>query len=420
MAQLDTYPKFLKRNKEIWGDHVAIRRKRFGIWQTYTWNDFYQQAKYCGLGLVELGLVPGDKVAIIGDDGPENVWAECAVQAVGGIVAALWSDSIPQEVAYVINHADVKFVSAEDQEQGDKLLGILPEIKHVEKVIYWDPKGMRKYDEEMLLSFEELKNLGKKYEAAHSGLFEERIQGKKGDDTAIICYTSGTTSLPKGAMITSNAIIHSARTMQEFVELKKGDDVFSTFAPASIFHHWFLGFLYLEGVIINMPEEPETIMQDYREISPRFMLLAPRQWQSLVSNTQIRVNDGGFLKRLAYHKFLKVGYKVVDCACAGKTPSAPLKLLYRLGDLLCFRPLRDKLGLVKTDYPATGSAFFEPGFFPVLPGHRAQSHSMLRQHRGRLCQQPSPVRHQRGQRWMRRGGRENHPHRGQGNPGGRS
>jgi long-chain acyl-CoA synthetase len=164
-------------------------------------------------------------------------------------------------------------------------------------------------------------------------------------------------------MITNKAIINSAKTMHEFVDLELGDDVFSTFAAASIFHHWFLGFLYLKGVIINMPEEPETIMQDYREIAPKFMLLAPRQWQSLVSNTQIRVNDGGFFKRSVYGLFLKIGYRIVEYHAADRMPPGLWKLFYKLGNLLVYGPLRDKLGLVNTKYPATGSAFLSPDFF---------------------------------------------------------
>lgn len=365
MTELDTYPKYLIRNKEIWGDEAAIRRKRFGIWQTYTWKDLYRESKYLGLGLLKIGMEPGDKIGIIGDDEPENVFAECAVQGVGGIVVPLWSDSTGQELAYVINHAEIRYVLAEDQEQVDKFLDLKSEIPKVEKVVYWDSKGMRKYDDPLLTSFVTLKEFGRKYEHEESdeNIFERFVSEQNGDDIAVLCYTSGTTSTPKGAMIKAKAIIFSAKVMQEFVVLEKGDDVFSTFPSASIFHHWFLGFLYLQGVVINMPEEPETIMQDYREISPKFMLLGPRQWQSLVTNTQIRVNDGGFLKRSMYGWFLKVGYRISSFTTAGKAPPLHWKFLHLIGDLFCYRPVRDKLGLVNTKYPATGSAFLSPEFF---------------------------------------------------------
>jgi len=364
MAELDTYPKYLMRNNQNWEDKVAIRRKRSGVWQNYTWNDFYLQSKLLGLGLVGIGLEPEDKVALIGDDKPEGLWAECAAQAVSAIVVALWSNSTGSEVAYILNHSDARFVFAEDQEQVDKILGIKDQIPKVQKVIYWNPRGLRKYDDPILISFEQLKKIGMEYEAANPGRFEKLVSKGKGNANAVICYTSGTTgNLPKGAMITHNAIINSAKTMHEFIDLNLGEDVFSTFAAASIFHHWFLGFIFFQGAIINMPEAPETTIQDYREIAPKFVLLSPRQWQNLVSSTQVKVNDGGFFKRSTYNLFLDIGYRVVEFSNSGKAIPFHWKLLYKLGDIFVYRPIRDKLGLIKAKYPATGSAFLSPDFF---------------------------------------------------------
>jgi long-chain acyl-CoA synthetase len=363
LSELDTYPKFLLRNNKLWGDKVALRRKDFGIWQNYTWKDCYQQVKHLCLGLVDLGLKPGDKVSLIGDDEPEGFWAEAAIQVAGGVLVAMWSDSIPSEIAYIINHSDSRFVIAEDQEQIDKILEIKNDIPKVQKVIYWDRKGMRKYEDPILMSFDDLKKIGSKHANTHPEFFEELVSKGKGSDVAQMSYTSGTTSLPKGAVITHNAIINSARRMQECTPLNQGEDVITTLASASVFHQWFSGYSYICGVIINFPEEPETLMQDYREISPRFMLITPRQWQSLSSMTQIRINDAGFLKKFFYNLFLPVGYKVVDLRSSRRRISPIWKFLYKLGDILVFAPLRDKLGLVKTKYPVTGSAFLSPDFF---------------------------------------------------------
>jgi long-chain acyl-CoA synthetase len=360
---LDTYPKYLLRNRKLWGEKVALRRKVFGIWQNYTWEDCYQQVKHLCLGLVKLGLKWGDKATIIGDDEPEGFWAEAAIQAAGGVLVAMWSDSIPSEIAYIIKHSDSRFIIAEDQEQVDKILEIKDEIPDVQKVVFWDPKGMRKYDNPILLSYEDLKKMGNEYEAGQPRLFEKMVALGKGSDPAQMSYTSGTTSLPKGAVITHSAIIASAKRMQEVAPLNQGEDVITTLASASVFHQWFSGYSYIGGVIINFPEEPETLMQDYREISPRFMLITPRQWESLSSMTQIRIADAGFLKKFFYNLFLPIGYKVVDLRCAKKNISPTLKLFYKLGDMMVFGPLRDKLGLTKTRYPVTGSAFLSPDFF---------------------------------------------------------
>jgi len=363
LSEPDTYPKLLMRNFKSFGDEVALRRKNMGIWQNCTWRDCHEQVKLLCLGLVDLGLRPGDKVSLIGDDEPEGFWAEAAIQAAGGVVVAMWSDSIASEVAYIIQHSDSKFVIAEDQEQVDKLLEIKDSIPQVRKVIYWDRKGMRKYDDPVLFSYDDLKKLGSDYADENPGAFEELVARGKGTDIAQMSYTSGTTSLPKGAAITHNAIIASARRMQEAAPLDRGEDVITTLASASVFHSWFAGYSYMCGVIINFPEEPETLMQDYREISPRFLLITPRQWESLSSMTQTRINDAGFLKKSVYHLFLPVGYRVADLRSSGKKVPLGWKLLYMAGDLLVFAPLRDKLGLTKTKYPVTGSAFLSPDFF---------------------------------------------------------
>lgn len=363
MSEEDTYPKFLIRNSKIWGDKVAVRRKNMGIWLNYTWKDCYEKVKHLCLGLVDLGLKPGDKVSLIGDDEPESFWAEAAIQAAGGVVVAMWSDSIPSEAAYIIKHSNSKFVIAEDQEQVDKILEIKNDIPEIQKLIYWDPKGMRKYDDPILLSYDDLMKTGSKYVNTHPELFDELVAMVNGKDVAQISYTSGTTSLPKGALLTHNALIESARRMQECAPLDQGEDVITTLAAASVFHSWFAGYNYIRGVVINFPEEPETLMQDYREISPRFVLITPRQWESLSSMTQVRVNDADFLKKFVYNLFLPVGYKVVDLRSSKKKISPIWNLLYKLGDVLVFAPLRDKLGFAKTKYPVTGSAFLSPDFF---------------------------------------------------------
>ncbi len=363
LADLDTYPKYLLRNRKLWPAEVALRRKDLGIWQSYTWEDCYQQVKRLCLGLVKLGLKRGDKLSLIGDDEPEGFWAEAAIQSAGGVLVAMWSDSIPSEIAYIVRHSDSRFVIAEDQEQVDKILEIKDQIPNVEKVLFWDHKGMRKYDDPILLGYEDLKKIGSELDAEQPELFEKLVALGKGADPAQMSYTSGTTSLPKGALITHNAIIASAKRMQEVAPLCQGEDVITTLASASVFHQWFSGYGYIRGVIINFPEEPETLMQDYREISPRFMLITPRQWESLSSMTQIRVNDAGFLKKFFYNLFLPIGYKVADLRSARKNVSPMLRLLHGLGDIMVFRPLRDKLGLRKTRYPVTGSAFLSPDFF---------------------------------------------------------
>ena len=363
MPEPDTYPKLLLRNRAEWGGEVALRRKDRGIWKRHTWDECFEQVRAVCLGLVSLGLARGDRVALIGDDEPEGYWAECAIQCAGAAVVALWSDSIPSEIAYVLQHSDARFVVAEDQEQVDKLLEIREQVPAVEKIVYWDRKGMRRYDAPVLLDFAALKQRGEDYARDRPGAFEALVAATRGADVAQISYTSGTTSLPKGAVLTHDAVLASARRMQETCPLQPGEDVITTLATASVFHAWFAGYNYLSRVVINFPEEPETLMHDIREISPRFLLITPRQWESLSSMTQTRIADAGFLKRTVFNLFLPVGYRMADSAAQGRRAPLGWRLLYGLADLVVFAPLRDKLGVTKTRYPFTGSAFLSPEFF---------------------------------------------------------
>jgi len=176
MENLDTLPKLVSNNYQKWGDGVAMAMKNLGIWQRYTWKDYYEKVKYFSLGLISLGLEPGDRVCIIGDNEPEWFWSEFAVQAAGGIATGIFVDSTPSEVKYITAHCGAKFAIANDQEQTDKFLEIKDELPELKKVIYWNPKGLRNYDDPIIIGFAEVMELGREYEETHPGLFEQNVR----------------------------------------------------------------------------------------------------------------------------------------------------------------------------------------------------------------------------------------------------
>jgi len=357
-ADEDTLSKLLKRNYERWGDKVvAIRDKNFGIWQEYTWKHQYEQAKYFGLGLISLGLKPGDKVAIIGDNEPELYWANLAIQAVHGVSVALFPGAMPAEVEFTLNHSDSKFVVARDQEQVDKLLGIWDKLPKAEKVIWWYWKGVSGYTQPFLLGWDKVIEMGRKYEGDHAGMFEELILQTKADDIANIYYTSGTTGQPKGAMWTHRALIGSTQAMLARFPLSDKDDVLC-FLPAAFIGESFFSLIphLITGAKLNCPERPETVPHDMREIAPSLILGEPKQWEDFARLMQASIAESGIWERLAHKIFMPVGLKVGELRMVGKKPDPFLQFVHWIANLILLRPIRDYLGLAKTRFPITTGA----------------------------------------------------------------
>ena len=258
LAKYDTFPKLLGRNAELFGDRkVAMREKEFGIWQAFTWKEYHEHVKYFSLGLTSLGLAPGDKVAIIGDNRPEWVWAELAAQAAGAVPLGLYQDSTLKEVSYVIDHSDSTFVVAEDQEQVDKILDMKGQLPKVRTIVYTDPRGMRGYKDPSLMDFKEVEECGHKLEQREPDRYGKTVAAGKWEDLALICYTSGTTGFPKGAMLSFRNLLTMAANLME-VDPKFETDEFVSFLPLAWIGEQMmcLSSALLTGLTVSFPEKP--------------------------------------------------------------------------------------------------------------------------------------------------------------------
>ena len=364
MSSLDTFPKLLLQNAERFGERAALREKEFGIWRETSWRRYGERVRDFSLGLVSLGLEPGGKVAIIGDNRPEWVIAELAAQSAGGASVGIYQDSNLTEVGYVIDHCDARFVIAEDQEQVDKILGMTDQLPKVAKVIYADPRGLRRYKHEKLLSFEEVEQRGRELHGSDPGLFSRNVAQGQGSDLALICYTSGTTGSPKGAMLTFANLLSMALSLHQ-VDPRRQNDEFVSFLPLAWIGEQMMSVAtaLAIGFTINFPEEPETALHDIREIGPNVMFAPPRIWEGLNSTVQVKIMDTTPLKRFIYERLMPVGYKVADLRLEKGGVPALWRVVYFFADWLLFRPLKDRLGLSNLRSGTTGGAALGPDVF---------------------------------------------------------
>jgi long-chain acyl-CoA synthetase len=358
---LDTLPKvFLARAKEM-GAKTAMRKKRFGIWQEYLWNEYFQHVHDLALGFMSLGLKRGEKVCIIGENDPEFYWAELAVWSVGGITTAIFTDAGSTELTYVLDNSDSVFLIAHDQEQVDKALAIREQAPNIRKVIYWDDKGMWNYSDEWLLRYEDVEVLGREYAKQNAGAFEESIGQGSGEDIALFSYTSGTTSLPKGAMIRHRNLLYNIRN-NSLLQPSFATDNYLSFSPLAWIAEQSLGLTnhLLFGVQVNFPENSSTVQTDLREIAPSALLFPSRVWEGIASTTMVRIKDSTWINRALFGLFLPIAYKVIDIEDTGKPVPLHWRFLRWLGEYAVFQPLRDKLGMTRLRTAYTSGSALSP------------------------------------------------------------
>ena len=361
----DTWPKVLKYNYEKYGDsRKAMRHKRFGIWQSYTWKDYYLEVKSLALGLVSLGFEPGDKLLIIGDNAPEWYYAELAAQAIHGASVGLYADSIPPEVKHIASNSEARFAIVENQEQVDKMLQIKDELPMLKKIIHWSYKGLAHYKDPLLMGYRQVLQRGEKYGEEHPGLFEQLVETGKADDVCAIVYTSGTTGTPKGA-------IHTYRTMRAgadyYLRLDpwyENDNLVPYLPPAWMTEQCLnIGCHLLAANILNFAEAPETQQRDTRETGPSIVFYGARLWESQAAVVQARIIDTDGIKRLAVRLFMPVGYKMADLRLQKKKPGLFHKILYSLADIALFGSIRSSLGLSNARICCSTGGILSPNAF---------------------------------------------------------
>lgn len=366
-AEGDTFPKLLVRNAEALAGRAAIREKDLGIWQSWTWDQVVDEVRRLALGLQQLGLQQGDKIAIVGDNRPRLYWTFVAAQSIGAVPVPVYQDSVAEEMAYVLEHAEVSFAVVEDQEQVDKLLQICETVKCIRHIIFDDPKGLKEYSGGHLHSFTEVQDRGAEAMSADAGLADKWLAGineTKGADISVILYTSGTTGRPKGVVLTHDNVLITARDSGEFEKLTADEEVLAYLPMAWVGDHIFsYGQSYTNGFCVSCPESPETMLSDLREIGPTYFFAPPRIFENILTTVMIRMEDASALKRKVFHYFLKVARKVGEPILNGEPVGLKDRVLYGLGSILIYGPLKNTLGLSRVRIGYTAGEAIGPEIF---------------------------------------------------------
>ncbi|HHY72549.1 MAG TPA: long-chain fatty acid--CoA ligase [Bacillus bacterium] len=359
-----TFPQALYERARNEGAKVALREKDFGIWNEYTYQEYFEEVREFALGLFELGFKRGEKLAIIGDNRPEWVISELASQSLGGVTVGIYQESLPNEISYIIDNSDASIVVVEDQEQVDKILEIKQQIPKVRWIIYYDNRGMRNYDDPNLLFFKDVQVIGQKVNEVDRTLFEEELRKGRYEDVAILSYTSGTTGHPKGTMLTYQNLFDMAMNLSS-IDPSEKDDQYLSFLPLAWIGEQMMSIalgLY-NGITINFPEEPSTVLQNIREIGPHVMFSPPRIYEDMLSKFLVKIQDAGWLKRKLYEWCKPIGEKVADAHFNNETVKTGTKIMYKLADYLMFSAIRDHIGLLRIKRAYTGGAPLGPDVF---------------------------------------------------------
>ena len=364
LQSLSTFPRLLMHHAQARPNHPATREKDMGIWQTWTWSQVAEEVRAMASGLAELGFKRGDNLAIIGDNRPRLYWAMYAAQCLGGVPVPMYQDAVAAEMIFVLQDAGIKFAIVEDQEQVDKLLENKAQCPALQHVLYDDPRGMRHYNQPFLHGLDEVQEMGRIHNRNHPDFLDGEIAIGRSEDVAVMLYTSGTTGKPKGVCQTHGAFIKAAQSGCEFDRLGPDDNILSYLPMAWVGDHLFsfaqAGFA---GFTINCPESGDTVMTDMREIGPSYYFAPPRVFENLLTQVMIRMEDASAVKRNLFHYFMGVARRCGAEILDGKPVSGSDRLLYALGNLLVFGPLRNVLGMSRIRVAYTAGAAIGPDLF---------------------------------------------------------
>jgi long-chain acyl-CoA synthetase len=361
---LTTFPRLLLQHAAERGSAPAMREKEYGIWQTRSWADMAALVEQIACGLHQAGLHRGEHMIVVGANRPRLYATMLAAQSLGAIPVPLYQDAVAAECVFPINNADVRFALVEDQEQVDKMLEVREHCPQLTHIFFDDPRGLRNYVEDGLAALDELVATGKVFAAQHPDFFREEAERVQPSDVAAMFFTSGTTGNPKGVVHTHDSLINRGQAGAEFDRLTSREDVLAYLPPAWIGQNIFSYAQWLVcGYVVNCPESAATVNIDLKEIGPTYYFAPPRVFEGLLTSVMIRMEDAGALKRKMFGYFMDLARRVGPARMDGKPIGAANALLYALGNLMVYGPLRNNLGMSRVRVAYTAGEAIGPDLF---------------------------------------------------------
>jgi long-chain acyl-CoA synthetase len=358
---LKTLPQVFKAAVQKYGDRVAMRKKEYGLWHDISWNEYYRLVRYLGSALISMGLEKGQCVSIIGDNCPEWVIIDMGVQCAGGVSVGIYATNAWPQVEYVVQNSESKFLFVENEEQLDKWLNLRENASHLERVFVWDLEGLRDFKDPMVMTYEELLEIGRNAVEEQPSLLENRMNEITPDDLAFLIYTSGTTGPPKGAMLTHGNITWMGEAVSTVIPIAENDEVLSYLPLCHIFERLFSVIFHATyGLIVNFIENVDTVTDNMKEVSPTIGYAVPRIWEKYLSAVYIRMSDATWFKKLVFYTALKIGQKHTSLKMNFKPIPFYLQALYYLASLAVFRKLKERLGFERMRFAITAAAPISP------------------------------------------------------------
>lgn len=357
----DTIAKSFLRAAETRGDRPAIREKKFGIWQPTSWREWLEISKEIAYALRASGFLPGDVASVIANAVPEWVHADMGILCAGGVSSGIYPTDASSQVEYLVNDSRTKVIFAEDEEQLDKVLACRARCPSLQKIIVFDMEGLSGFFDDMVMSLDEFRALGRNHMVGREALWQEMIDSRSADDLVILVYTSGTTGPPKGAMHANRSVTHQMRHANDFISAREDEDRL-IFLPLCHVAERVAGY-YISvalGSVMNFAESPETVPDNLREVQPTVFFAVPRIWEKFYSAITIALKDATRLQQWVYRRAIDIGYRMVDCRIEGRAPPLSLRIANGIAYRLAFRNIRRMMGLDRCRIAFTGAAPIAP------------------------------------------------------------